>query len=134
MATISRRQSRPNIWVLTSTNAEYNRLEALDNSVGRKIASSVCDSLGLGSFNQVDDDDPSSDWFTAHRDAEAQLTVLAEAIDDLLAPGNLGKMRALVAATKTAAPAKTELRRLFNEARANPAPTPASGAVKKAGG
>ncbi len=117
-------------WRLVLDTAEHARLVALDEQAGRLVASSVVDDLGLGRFVPVDttgdgDPAPNTDWFTAHRHHD-NITNLAAAVDDLLAPGNAAAMQALTAQVRDSlddtgpALTVTEIADLFNTAAGRP--------------
>ncbi len=102
MSTVTQDPDRFHIWHLELSNAEHNRLDALDNESGRLIASSASDALGLGRFQPLDTNDQgqpigNTRWRTSHRNAEAEFIVLGQAIDDLLAPGNAASMAGIAA-------------------------------------
>ncbi len=130
MSTVTQHPDRPNIWHLEISTAEHNRLDALDNESGRLIASSVSDTLGLGRFVPLDTNDQgdpigNTRWRTSHRNAEAELVLLGQAIDDLLAPGNAAAMAGIADAItanrddpeNVPGPSMAEIAVLFNTAR-----------------
>ncbi len=111
-------------WRLVLDTAEHARLVALDEQAGRLVASSVVDDLGLGRFVPM----ASGDWFTAHRH-RGNITSLAAAVDDLLAPGNAAAMQTLTRQVRDGldrnegdppALTVTEIADLFNAAAGRP--------------
>ncbi len=129
MPTVTRHSTRPDVWHLNLTSAERGRLVALDQVSGNLMASTASTTLGLGKFVPVDTDpdgEPVEDtlWRTSHRSAQAEFLILADALEDLLKPGNVSKMRPIADQITAGrddpeAPglSEDEIAVLFNEAR-----------------
>lgn len=123
MPTVTQDPDRPNIWHLELSSAEHGRLVSLGEQPGRKIASTAAEGLGLGRFVPVDtkpDGSPAANtrWRTSHRNRRAALQVLADALEDLLTPGRLVAMQAIVDAWGSEEPpGEAELAVRFRDAR-----------------
>jgi hypothetical protein len=107
-ATVVQDSIDPNSWILSISNADHNRLTAMGESEGRSIASTASKDLGLSRFVAVNTNDQGNPvgntrWYVKHTMPHGQekFTVLADAINDLLAPGRLAAIQAIIAQMRT---------------------------------